>query len=600
MKSWLKYLRRGLSGRTPPDPVIGPGVRPAPLAALKNLRPYFKRHWRKGVAGFGLVGAVILLGFPPPLLTRYLVDDVILGRQRGALVAVLALIFGFLAAEKVLRLLKEYYFTRLEQRITMDIQQDLIAHVLRLPKSFFDDTQSGYLVARLTEDVEGIRWFFSETVADILANLLRFAGGLGVLFFLQWQLALAVLVFLPALAFGIRYFGRKIHALGHRHMERRAEFSGHLQESVHAAELIKAHAREDFAVAHLTAGLKNLFQVSLEQATVNSLASMLVGALPGIARGIVLAVGAWWIILEQWSLGSLLAFQAYLAYVFGPAQYLASANIQLQEALAAMQRVAALFDVVVEENVGCGRKVARLAGEVEFKDVTFGYNAHQPVLKNVSLRVRPGEKVAIAGPSGVGKTTLLSLIMRFYHPSSGEILFDGRPAATFEVGSLRERIGYVGQQPRLLNGTIVENICYGNPAADMKAVAAAARAAGIHKFVESLPRGYDTVIGEQGVHLSQGQKQRLALARALVKNPDILILDEPTAALDNAAEKAIFKMLPAVAQDKTVFVVAHRLANIQGLDHVFLLKQNRLEKIDAQPELMEGGSCLPTALQRAG
>jgi ABC-type multidrug transport system fused ATPase/permease subunit len=343
-------------------------------------------------------------------------------------------------------------------------------------------------------------------------------------------------------------------------------------------------------IGRLISELKKVLQISLEQSTVGSVAHLLITSMPGIARGVVLALGAYWIIRGQWTLGSLLAFQAYLGYVFGPAQYLATANLELQNARAALERVSALFDIVPEENIGKGKTVERLSGEVEFKKVSFSYDSREPVLRDVSFRVRPGEHVAIVGPTGVGKTTLLSLILRFYRPITGAIYFDGKLASEYDVGSLRGRIGYVSQNTLLLSGTIMENLRYGNPDAAREEVFKAAQVANIHDFICSLPEGYESEIGEKGVNLSEGQKQRLAIARALVKEPDILVLDEPASALDSLTEKSIFQTLPAILRNKTLFVVAHRFSTIKDSDRILLLNENRLVAVGTHRSLLETNS----------
>ncbi|MCP4699407.1 MAG: ABC transporter ATP-binding protein, partial [Gammaproteobacteria bacterium] len=255
------------------------------------------------------------------------------------------------------------------------------------------------------------------------------------------------------------------------------------------------------------------FKIALERIAVSSVANLAISAPGELAKLVVLVAGAYEIIIGNWSLGSLLAFQSYLGYVYGPAQFLASANLQLQNALAALERVATLFDIVPEENTGIGLKIRRLKGAVEFKNVTFSYDGREPVLQEIVFKVRAGEKIAIIGPSGVGKTTLLSLIMRFYKPTAGEIYFDGRPAAEYELSALRQRIGFVAQKPILLADSIQANLSYGNPDADDDQIRQAARVADIHNFITSLPDGYATVIKEKGGNLSEGQKQRLALAR---------------------------------------------------------------------------------------
>jgi ABC-type multidrug transport system fused ATPase/permease subunit len=368
-------------------------------------------------------------------------------------------------------------------------------------------------------------------------------------------------------------------------MERRANVSRRMQESLSSTSLIKAFVSEEREVERVMSELQDATQITLEQTTVSSLASLAMGGFGEIARLVVLVVGAYLVLTSEWSLGSLLAFQAYLGYVYGPAQFLANANLQLQSALAALERVSALYDIVPEES-GAGIPADHLSGEVEFRDVCFAYDEEHTVLQNVSCRIRPGEHVAIVGPSGVGKTTLVSLILRFYKPTAGEIWLDDRPASDYEVQSLRRRIGYVSQSTLLLSGTIMENLRYGNPDASDEEVVHAAKVAGIHDFIAGLPEGYDAPVGEKGVNLSEGQKQRLTIARALIKNPDILVLDEPTSALDSVVERSIFDALPAFVRDKTLFVVAHRLSTVQNSDCILLLNETRLVAIGTHEELL--------------
>jgi len=587
LDNWWTYLKQGLSRPSPEDRIAGQEGYGNTLDSLRNLRPYLLRHWRNAAAGLLLILFASLLAFPQPLITRYIVDDVILKRQLGLLAGAIALLIVLILAEKLVKVLEDFTFARFEQGITLDIQQRLFDRVLHFPKSFFDEIQTGYLMSRLSDDAEGLRWFFSSTVVYVLSNLIRFAGGVGFLFYLEWRLAVIILVIFPGILFAMNYFARKVHVLSHRSMEQEAHISSRMQEALSSTPLIKSFASEDRTQNRLVSELKKAFQISLEQTAVSSLADTAISILPAVSRGIALALGAYWVIKEEWTLGSLLAFQGYLGYVFGPAQFLATANLQLQKALAALQRIWALFRILPEENSRTGIKVDHLKGEIEFREVSFSYNGRENVLDRLSFEIRPGEHLAVAGQSGVGKTTLLSLILCFYRPTSGEIYFDSRPASDLQVTSLRKKIGYVSQNTLLLSGTIMDNLRYGNPEAGEEEMIQASRAAELHDFIMGLPSGYHTEIGEKGIRLSEGQKQRLSIARALVKVPDVLVLDEPTSSLDGKTEGSILRSLPAFVKDKTLLVVSNKLSTLKYCDRVLLLDENKRLTSSTHQQLME-------------
>lgn len=576
LAAWMSQLKSGFARRTVVERLRGEESAPAGWASWRRIYPYFRRHRRHALWGALFIGLCVPAGLASPMITRHLVDEVILGRRLEAVGPVILLLALCLSAEKILRLAEEFSFARFEQCALLGLQEELIDRTLRLPKAFFDEQQTGYLTRRLTEDVESLRFLFSGAPVNAAGQLLRLAGGAGLLIFLEWRIALLMLGLLPLLVWVMRFLSGKVYLLSRERMEHQAEAAGGIQESLSQAVMIKASAAEPGTCGKLMSAFTRVFNTALEQSVVGSLTGVFVQSIPGLGRAIALAAGAVLVIRGEWTLGSLLAFQAYLAFVFGPAQYLASVNYQLQRARAALERVAALCGIAPEDPQVGGIRVDRLKGEVELRRVGFTYGGREPILNDLSLHVLPGESVAIMGPSGVGKSTLLSLLLRFYKPDSGEVYFDGRPASCYRLDSLRRRIGYVPQQPRLMSGSIIDNLRYGHPDVPPARVIAAAKLAGVHDEALSFPNGLETAVGEGGLKLSEGQKQRLALARALAADPDILILDEPTAALDEKTEQSVMDSLARWRRDRTVIVVTHRPSTARLCDRVIHFPGSRL------------------------
>jgi len=587
MNSWFEYLRKGLSRNRPVDRMVDQVNPKSWRDNLANLKVFFIRHWRMGVLGAFLILFTSVLSFPQPLVTKYLIDNVILARRLDRLLWVVILLAVLKILSMLSGMLQSYILTRYEQQIMLEIQESLFERTLHFPKEFFDEKETGYIMSRLTSDVQGLRWFFSGTIVSIISSIFRFMGGVLILFYLEWRLALISLVVLPGLILLVRYFTGKLRILSHSGMEQFARVARYMQESLASTTLIKAFASEKRTVGRMSDEWKAVQQVSLEQSVVSQVANMAIGIMPDLARAIVFVAGAYWVIKGIWTLGSLQAFQSYLGYVFGPALFLATANLQFQNALVALERISVLFDILPEENLGVGININKLIGDIEFKNVSFSYDTRDYVFINLSFHILPGEYVAIVGPSGVGKTTLISLLLRFYKPTQGDIWFDGRSASEYELRSLRHRIGYVSQSATLLSGTILENLRYGYPEASMDQVIRATKVAGIHDFISNLHEGYESPVGERGVNLSEGQKQRFALARALIKEPDILILDEPTASLDSLTEKSILEELSILIKGKTIFVVAHHAATVQYASRILVLNEKRLVGMGTHHELLE-------------
>ena len=503
--SWLTILKAGFLRKAPIDP-ISVKTHPGRKSNFDLIIPYLRRH--KNLVAVAILISILtaLLAFPIPMINRYLVDEVILGKQLDMLLwTVLAL-----ATAKGLSILagmaEQYIFTRLQMDVSIDMQDSLLSHTLQLPKSFFDDKEVGYLMSRIISDVNGLNWFFSQNMVYIFTNILRFLGGVVFLFILEWRLALVTLVAIPFLVVIVSFFSKRIHTLSHFSMEQHARVSSRFQETLSSIPLIKAFVSEEKESQRVINEIRSAQQITLEQTVLGSVAGSLINLMPDISKAVILVAGAYLIIQNDWTLGSLLAFQSYIGYVFGPALALASTNLQLQNALASLERVSALMEVVPEEVSGSGRQVDHLQGRVAFEHVTFNYGQNENVLEDITFTIQPGEKVAIVGSSGVGKTTLISLLLRFYKPLSGQVLYDGIPAEDFALDSLRQRIGYISQSTLLIASTIRENICYGNPGASEAEIERAARVAGIYDYINSLPDQFDSPVGEKGVNLSEGQK----------------------------------------------------------------------------------------------
>jgi len=590
MSKWFKYYQNGMSETKADDRINGQNKPENIKETLKRILPFLRPHWRIGLLGAVLIVISSLLVFPQPLITRFFVDNIILNKRLDLMPLAIIILVGIKAINLGVLLLQNYFLNKFEQSVLLDVQSALLDHTLLLPKTFFDKNEIGYLISRISSDVQGLRWFLSGTVVYLVTNLIQFIGGLGFLFYLEWHLALVSLIILPGLAWVMNHFSKRLRTLSHRSMEQHAIIFKRLQETIASMPLIKAFSTESYESQRTRTALENGRQIAMAQSVVSSVANTMIAIGPTLAKGVVLILGVYLVVQDMWTLGSLLAFFSYLGLVFSPVLYIASANFSLQSSLAALDRVLRLFDIVPEENLISGIKVDQLSGDIKFDHVDFSYGEDAPVLEDISFHIKPGEHVAIIGPSGVGKTTLISLILCLYKPTQGEILFDKQPLSHYHLPSLRRRIGYVSQRTLLLSGSFRDNLCYGYPEAVQEEIESASRVAGIHDFIMSLPNGYDSKIEEQGVNLSEGQKQRLSIARALIKNPDVLILDEPTAALDSILEQSIFGSLPQRIQSKTLFVVAHRLTTIQHSDRIFLFNEKKLVGVGTHTQLLKDNS----------
>lgn len=587
MNSWLDYLKNALRRQMPEDRISSGKKYSGLRDNLKYVYPSIIKNWKLGFISFICLIFSSFLAFPMPLVSKYFLDNVLVKRNMRLLVPVLIVYASIIILNRLLSTLQSFSNTRFIQKVMLDIQSRVLNNVFALPKAFFDHIQKGYLMSRLTSDVGAVRWVVSGTVVPLFIQIIKFIGGIFFIFYLEWRIALPLMFFLPLPFIVTRYFGRISYVMSHQSRERYAIFNSVFQELISSVPLIKIFSKEKKAETKIINEMKANNDLENEQQILGFVNGIIMEIMPGIATAIVVIFGAYWVVIGHWTIGTLWAFRSYFSYVFGPVNYLASSIGQLQRNRASMERLAALFEMAPEENTETGIKPEKLDGIVEFKNVSFGYESEKEVLKNVSFKTFSGEHWAVIGPSGIGKTTLVSLILRFYKPNSGSICFDGLDASLYNVRALRRRIGYVPQKTELYSGTITENLKFSNDDATMEEIITAAKVADIHSFIETLPKKYDTFLDEFAANLSEGQKQRISIARALVRNPDIFIFDEPTASLDSITEHHIYSLIPEFVKNRTTFTIAHRLHTVKNADKIIFFKNDMETLIGTHKELMK-------------
>jgi len=481
-----------------------------------------------------------------------------------------------------------YLTEYLEQKVLFRIRCDVFAHVQRMPMSYFDREQSGHVISRITSDVTMLRGAVIGMGASVVRNVLMTLIALVITLMLSWKLTVLTLVIIPLNIFFVGRIGRQLRKRTHRAQEGMADMTASLDESIHGVRVVKAfntarHEQtrfENFSLHYMKQNIRMRLWAALSSPTSELLGAMSFVAILGYGGGLVLRGGM--------SAENLVLFVGAMMYVVTPLKNLSRLNNTVQQSLAAAQRVFLLFDTPGEPLDAPGIP-ARFEREISFEGLQFEYVPGNPVLRDVSFVVRPGQVVAIVGPSGAGKTTLVDLVPRFYVPTRGRICFDGVDTAHLQLRSLRSLMGIVTQETILFHDSVANNIAYGLRKVDLDAVERAARAANAHDFIMAMPNGYDTEIGESGAQLSGGQRQRLAIARALLRDPEILIFDEATSALDTESEILVQGAIDRLLAGRTTFVIAHRLSTVQNADRILVLEDGYLREHGTHTELMERG-----------
>jgi ATP-binding cassette, subfamily B, bacterial len=552
----------------------------------RYLKPY------KLMAAGTIACAVLSLGFSfvYPKLTQYIIDDVIAQRQVQSLAPIMLTLIGAFFLRDAFNSVRIRINNTFEQNVIFDIRREVYARLQRLPVGYFDQRASGDLMTRVLEDVNSMERVLIDGTEQGTVSVLSIAGVLMILFTMHAKLALVALVPIPILAAGALWYTMTAHKRYRAQRLASSAMNALLMDNLQGVRQIKAFAREEHEDERFANRAADLRTGTLGVMRVWAMYSPAMSFAAALGTGLVLWYGGTQVIAGSIKLGELVAFTIYLSLFYEPIGRLHGLNQMLQAARAAGERV---FDILdsEKEREGQATRLRELpenaCGDVIYENVGFGYSAEKAVLKHITLHALPGEMIALVGPTGAGKSTLVNLLPAFYERMSGRIVIDGADINEITLESLRRQIAVVSQEPFLFNGTIRENILYGRLEAAEPEMVAAARAANCHEFISKLSEGYDTRIGERGVKLSVGEKQRVSIARALLKNAPILILDEATASVDTATEKLIQEALERLMAGRTSFVIAHRLSTIRNADQILVLRQGEIVERGRHEELIE-------------
>jgi len=526
----------------------------------------------------------------PWFLGKGLIDKVIVERNLFLLNLVALGIIAAVAIKGVFYYLQTYLASFIGYKVVTDMRNQIFQHLQKLSLSFYKKRRTGEIMSRAVNDANLLQDALVNNMMRLALNLLLISGILVFIFYIDWHLSLFVLVVFPFLIFVVRRFGSRIKDFSSLVQMKIADISSILQEVIGGIEVIKSFTMEEREVKRFQDQNIMNFRLNMKRTRIVAILPPIVEVLTTLGLVAILWYGGWEVIRGELTIGELIAFLGYVGLAVNPLNRIGRDYSQYQQALASAERIFELLDIEPEIKESPGAvEMPRIEGYIKFEGVSFSYNEKELVLENINLDLKPGEKVALVGPSGVGKTTLVSLIPRFYDPVFGKISIDKQDIRKVRLSTLREQIGIVPQETILFSGSIRDNIAYGKVEASDEEIVGAAKRANAHNFISALPNGYETQVGERGVKLSGGERQRIAIARAILRNPRILILDEATSAVDAEAEVLIQEALEKLMRNKTTIIIAHRLSTILGADKVVVLKGGKVEEVGSHEELLSKG-----------
>jgi len=570
-----------------------------------SIRELLKPHL--AALSLGLLGVIGegLANLLEPWPLKIVLDDVLRSREAhaGAMrwihavigtdnLAVLkfacAAVVAIAALDGICTYAEKYLTTSVGQWIGYDLRGTIYAHVQKLSLAFHDEKRTGDLISRVTDDIDAIQSFITTGLLNVLVNIITLVGMIGVMFYLNWKFTLIALSVAPPLFFVVFTYTRRIKKAAREVRKKEGEITSVVEEVLSSIRVVKAFAREDYEVRRLEENSLEGVEIALRARSLKAKLTPIVGLIVAVGTCLVLWFGARLVINGGLSAGSLVVFILYLGKMYKPMQELSKMTDTYSKAAVGYERIQEVLETEREiKDVRGAIRAPRFKGEIAFDDVSFSYEPEKPILRNVTFRIEPGQVAALVGPTGAGKTSIISLIPRFYDPESGRITIDGQDIRRFQQKSLRQQISFVLQETMLFHATVWQNIAYGKPEASQQDIIRAAELANASEFIDQLSEGYDTLLGERGMTLSGGQRQRIAIARAVIRNTPILVLDEPTSGLDSSSEKLVFEALDRLMKNKTTIVIAHRLSTIRNADVIFVIDDGQIVESGRHEELMD-------------
>ena len=559
---------------------------------LKKLFAYYKpyRFLFYSDMLFAVLGAVITLIIP--LIVRYITNEVVYFEAGDAvkMITELGIVMILLVFLEIFCNFYIGYFGHIMgAQMEADMRKDIFGHYQKLTFAFYDNQKVGHLLSRITSDLFDISELLHHGPEDLVISVIKIIGSFSILLMVNGKLALIAFAFIPVMLLFAFYYNRKMKSAFKKNREKIADINSQIEDSLAGIRVVKSFANEKVEMKKFNVGNNNFVEAKKLSYRYMGIYNSGLGAMTTLITVVVLLAGVGMMLNGTVALADLLTFFLYINNFTDPVKKLVSFTEQFQNGYSGFERFLEILSIAPDiADKPDAEAMPKVLGEIEFKDVSFGYEEQsERVLRHVNLKVKAGDYVALVGPSGVGKTTLCSLIPRFYEVSDGAIFIDGKDIRDIRLNDLRNHIGIVQQDVYLFAGTIMDNIRYGRPEATDEEVIRAARNANAHDFIMSFPDGYDTDIGQRGVKLSGGQKQRLSIARVFLKNPPILIFDEATSALDNESEQVVQKSLEHLAKNRTTFVIAHRLTTIQNAQRILVLTESGIAEEGTHEELLE-------------